>query len=81
MGILNSDLVKAGVDLLTNFLNAVNALTSGFGTLNSGAGKFLNTFAKLALLIGGLNLGKGLTSGLLGSVGSILTGKAAAGTF
>lgn len=81
MGVLNSDIVKAGVDLLTNLLNGINALTSGFGTLNSGAGKFLNTFAKLALLIGGLNLGKGLTSGLLGSVGSILTGKAAAGTF
>ena len=75
MGILNSDLVKAGVDLLTSLLNGINALTSGFGTLNSGAGKFLNTFSKLMLLIGGLNLGKGLASGLFASIGGVLTGK------
>ena len=75
MGILNSDLVKAGVDLLTNLLNGINALTSGFGALDTGAGKFLNTFSKLMLLIGGLNLGKGLASGLFASIGGILTGK------
>ena len=82
MGILNSDLVKAGVDFLTNLLNGINALTSGFGTLNSGVGKFLNTFSKLAILIGGLNLGKGLASGLFASIGGIVTGKPlAAGGF
>ena len=75
MGILNSDLVKAGVDLLTNFLNAINALTSGFGTLNGGIGGVISSLLKLGLVIGGLNLGKGLASGLFTSIGSIITGK------
>ena len=64
MGILNDDLVKVGVDLLTNFLNGVNALTSGFGSLNEGIGGVINSLLKLGLLIGALNLGKGLASGL-----------------
>ena len=81
MGVLNSDIVKAGVDVLTGLLNGINALTSGFGTLNTGAGKFLNTFAKLTLLIGGLKVGKGLTAGLFGSMLSAVTGGKVGGSF
>jgi len=81
MGILNSDLVKAGVDLLTNFLNAINALTSGFGTLNGGIGGVISSLLKLGLVIGGLNLGKGLASGLFASIGSIITGKPMGNSF
>jgi len=82
MGILNSDLVKVGVDLLTKLLNGINALTSGFGTLNSGTGKFLNTFSKLAILISALSLGKTLFSGAFAGIGGLLKGTpiGAAGT-
>ena len=31
MGILNSDVVKAGVDILTKFLEVINKITAGFG--------------------------------------------------
>ena len=81
MGVLNNDLVKIGVDALTGLLNGINALTSGFGTLNTSAGKFLNTFAKLTLLIGGLKVGKGLTAGLFGSMLSAVTGGKVGGGF
>jgi len=81
MGVLNNELVKIGVDLLTDLLNGVNALTSGFDTLNSGVGSFINTFAKLVLLIGGLKVGKGLTAGLFGSMLSAVTGGKVGGGF
>jgi len=81
MGVLNSDIVKAGVDVLTGLLNGINVLTSGFDTLNTGAGKFLNTFAKLTLLIGGLKIGKGLTAGLFGSMLSMVSGGTIGGNF
>ena len=68
MGILNSDIVKIGVDLLTNLLNGINALTSGFGLLNEGIGGVINTLLKLGLVIGGLNLGRGLFTGAIGSL-------------
>jgi len=81
MGIANSDLVKLGVDALTGLLNVINSLTSGFGALDTGAGKFINTFAKLALLIGGLKVGKGLTAGLFGSMLGAVTGGTIGGSF
>ena len=81
MGIANSDLVKLGVDALTGLLNVVNNLTSGFGALETGAGKFINTFAKLALLIGTLKVGKGLTAGLFGSILNTVTGGKIGGDF
>jgi X-X-X-Leu-X-X-Gly heptad repeat protein len=81
MGVLNNDIVKWGVDALTGLLNGINALTSGFDTLNTGAGKFLNTFAKLTLLIGGLKVGKGLAAGLFGSILSAVTGGKVGGGF
>lgn len=77
MGILNSDFIKAGVDVLTTILNVINNLTSGFGALNSGAGSFVSTFAKLALLIGGLNVGKGLSISLLNSAVGLVSGQGA----
>jgi len=75
MGILNSDLVKAGVDLLTNILNGINALTSGFGALDKGVGSVISSVMKLMLLFGGLNVGKGLLNGLITSVGNIAAAK------
>jgi len=81
MGIANSDLVKLGVDALTGLLNVINSLTSGFGTLDTGAGKFINTFAKLAVLLGGLKIGKGLAAGLFGSMLGAVTGGKIGGSF
>ena len=69
MGILNSDLVKGLVDFLTFLLNGINNLTSGFGILNEGIGGVISSLLKLSLLVGGLNLGKGLFAGLFGTLG------------
>ena len=66
MGILNSDLVKIGVDILTNLLNFVNQLTTAFGNLEGGIGGVISSIAKLGVLVGGLSLGKGLLNSLLG---------------
>lgn len=71
MGVLNSDLVKVGVDLLTNILNGINALTSGFGALDKGVGGVINSISKLILLFGSLGVGKTLLSGLATSVSNI----------
>jgi hypothetical protein len=49
MSIMDSDLLKMGVDLLTQFLTAVNNLTDSFGQF-SGA-------AKIALIVTALYLG------------------------
>jgi hypothetical protein len=35
MGIMNSDLLKVGVDILTKFLEVINKATEGFGGLSS----------------------------------------------
>lgn len=66
MGILNSDLVKIGVDILTNLLNFVNQLTSAFGALDGGIGGVISSLLKLTALVGGLSLGKNLLNGLFG---------------
>jgi hypothetical protein len=49
MGIMDSDLLKAGVDLLTGLLTAINNVTDAFGNF-SGA-------AKIGLLVAALYLG------------------------
>jgi hypothetical protein len=38
MGILNSSLVKAGVDILTKFLEVINKITQGLGDKGLGGG-------------------------------------------
>jgi hypothetical protein len=50
MGILNSDLVKLGVDILTKFLEIVNKATSAFKGLGGSIVKILSviTMFKLA---------------------------------
>lgn len=50
MGIMNSDLVKAGVDLATKFLNIINSITSGV----LGVG---DSFTKLISLVAMFKLG------------------------
>lgn len=77
MGITNSNLVKAGVDLLTNILNGINALTSGFSQLNEGIGTTISSVSKLLMLFGVLGLGKTMLGGLTAGIANV--GRAAAG--
>jgi hypothetical protein len=49
MGIMNSELLKAGIDLLTDLLTTINNITNSFGRF-SGA-------AKIGLLVTALYLG------------------------
>ena len=49
MGIINSDLVKAGVDLATKFLNIINSLTSGLDGLGSSWTKIIGFIAMFKL--------------------------------
>jgi hypothetical protein len=65
MGIANDELIKFGVDALTEILNAVNNLTKGLPGLTK-------SFANLGLAFGGIMLGKKAVGGLLGSVGKSL---------
>ena len=60
MGIANSTVIKAGVDLLTKILNIVNEITSGFGKLQGTAGGVVTSILKLGALSGGLWGGKKL---------------------
>ena len=57
MGIMNSDFVKAGVDILTNILTAVNDLTGSFGNLGT-------LVSRVGLIIGALVIGKKVITAL-----------------
>jgi hypothetical protein len=56
MGIANSSLIKAGVDLLTTILTIINKITGAFGSSGSG-------IAKLLLGLGLLKGGRALLGG------------------
>jgi len=71
MGITNSSLIKLAVEALTKVLNVVNALTSGFGTLNGGVGSFVNTLLKLSVAITGMKGLKLLAAGGFNSIAGI----------
>jgi hypothetical protein len=49
MGIMNSDILKAGIDLLTGILTAINNITDAFGDFSG--------VAKISLLVAALYLG------------------------
>lgn len=71
-GITNSDLIKGGVDLLTNILTIVNNLTDNFGDLG-------NSVAKIGVLLGGISIGGAVLekagNSFIGAIVSQLTGK------
>jgi hypothetical protein len=50
MGILNSELFKAGVDILTAILKAINGITDLFGDFSG--------IAKIGVLVAALYLGE-----------------------
>ena len=45
MGILESDLIKKGVDILTKFLEIINKATSSLGSMGNAISKIIGTFA------------------------------------
>ena len=62
MGLANNSIIKAVVDLLTNFLNVINKLSSGI----SGNNGVLKSLVDIGILMGGLKLGKAAFSGFFG---------------
>lgn len=62
MGIINSEVIKFGVDLLTQILTAINNITGALPGPIDG-------FAKLAIAIGGLKVGKKVFDSLFSSFG------------
>lgn len=62
MGILDSDVIKFGVDLLTQLLNAINNITEALPGPLSG-------LAKIGIAIGGLKIGKSIFNSLFSSIG------------
>jgi hypothetical protein len=57
MGLANSDVIKMGVDLLTNLLETLNSMTDNLGDVAGG-------FAKLTMVVAGLKTGKGIFDSL-----------------
>ena len=66
MGLANNEILKGGVDLLTNLLETINNLTSAM----SGGSGLLKSVTSLVTLIGALKLGKAAIGGGLGWIGS-----------
>lgn len=80
MGLTNSTVVKAGVDLLTDLLNVINKLTSAFG---EGAGSIMKWALALGALRGASSLfrtGGGIDALLTGNFGANLAGSLTGGT-
>lgn len=60
MGLTNSEIIKFGVDLLTNFLTIINKLIDGI----SGGNGLIKSILSLSIAFGGLKIGKNLITGL-----------------
>ena len=65
MGIMDDELIKGGIDLLTGLLETVNKLTDALPGLGS-------SFAKVGVVLGGMALGKKVAVGALGAAGTAL---------
>jgi hypothetical protein len=61
MGIMDSDLVKFGVDALTKFLNIINKATSGLDGIGG-------SLTKIVGIVAIFNIGKALYSKLSGPI-------------
>jgi TP901 family phage tail tape measure protein len=61
LGIMNSELLKTGVDILTTFLNIINKVTAGFG-------QWTGMFSKAGMLIAVFKTGEVLVNKLFTSL-------------
>lgn len=73
MGIIDSDLIKGGIDLLTKFLETINKVTDALGKAGP--------LARIGLIAGGFKMGRGLfnksgAGSMVQAAGSILRSKA-----
>lgn len=67
MGLTNSEVIKFGVDLLTNFLTTVNKLIDGI----SGGNGLIKSILSLGIAFGGLKIGKNLIIGLSSDIAKV----------
>ena len=78
MGLSNNEIIKFGVDRLTDLLNLVNKLTSGFGKFSSGMPGVLGSLTKfvslMAMLRGGSAIFKNVLPTALGKLGKTTLG-------
>lgn len=70
MGIMDDELVKGGIDLLTGLLETVNKLTDALPGLSG-------SLAKVGIVFGGMSLGKKAAFSLLGQAGKQWRGETA----
>ena len=77
MGLANNSVIKAVVDLLTNFLNIINKISSGL----SGNNGLLKSLIDIGILAGGLKAGRAIFSGFFSWLQgeSVFTGKSIGG--
>jgi hypothetical protein len=68
MGIMNSSLVKTGVDILTKFLEIINKATSAFDGLGGSITKIISVVAIF-------NLGKVIYEKMSGPIGNFFLGE------
>ena len=73
MSLTNSEVIKFGVDLLTNFLTIINKLIDGI----SGGNGLIKSILSLGIAFGGLKIGKNLIIGLSSDIAKVFknTGK------
>lgn len=62
MGIANNAILKAGISLITSFINTINRLTSAI----SGKSSIVKSFLDIGVLVGAIKLGKTLFTGFFG---------------
>ena len=62
MGLSNNTFLKAGIDLLTGFIESINKMTEAL----SGGNGLVKSIVGLVTVLGGLKIGKNLLSGILG---------------
>lgn len=67
MGLTNSEVIKFGVDLLTNFLTTINKLIDGI----SGGNGLIKSILSLGIAFGGLKIGKNLIIGLSSDIAKV----------
>ena len=67
MSLTNSEVIKFGVDLLTNFLTIINKLIDGI----SGGNGLIKSILSLGIAFGGLKIGKNLIIGLSSDIAKV----------
>ena len=70
MGLANNEILKAGIDILTKFLETVNKLTDGI----SGGNGLVKSVVNLGVTIAGLKGAGAVLNGIMASMGSAAAG-------